>query len=154
MIYPCDYQEFMNIVFSFYYNPVPVWTQVFVTKKEAMEKLSNIIADLTHLKPEVSSCDNSHCFKSPTGGLFEIYCKERYQFCCGKRAHNVIADSEYPLIDFYEIFMPMCNLGFGCTYSINSWDVIQYWDKAHEKGKEDIAYWKKVREEDANKKLN
>ena len=148
MIYPCDYQEFMNIVFSFYYNPIPIWTQVFVTKKEAMEKLSGIIADLTNLKPEVSSCDNSHYFRSPTGGLFEIYCRDRYQFCCGKRAHNVIADSEYPLIDFYEIFMPMSNLGFGCTYSINSYDIIQHWDEAHEKGKENINYWKKVREED------
>lgn len=153
MIYPCDYQEFMNIIFSFYYNPIPIWTQVFVTKKEAMEKLSNIITDLTHLEPEKLSSNNSHCFRSPTGGLFEIYCRDRYQFSCGKRAHNVIADSEYPLIDFYEIFMPMSNLGFGCTYSINSYDVIQHWDKAHEKGKEDIDYWERVRK-DGNKKSN
>lgn len=153
MIYPCDYQEFMNIVFSFYYNPIPIWTQVFVAKEEAMGKLSDIIADLTHLKPEVSSCNNSHCFRSPTGGLFEIYYRDRYKDCCGKRAHNVIADSEYPLIDFYEIFMPMSNLGFGSTYSINSYDIIQYWDKAHEKGKEDIDYWERVRK-DGNKKSN
>ena len=110
-----------------------------------MEKLSNIIADLTHLKPEISTCNDSHCFRSPTGGLFEIYYRDRYKCCCGKRAHNVIADSEYPLIDFYEIFMPMCNLGFGSTYSINSYNIIQYWDEAHKKGKEDIDYWKKVR---------
>lgn len=153
MIYPCDYQEFMNIVFSFYYNPIPIWTQVFVTKKEAMKKLSNIITDLTNLKPEKFSSNNSHCFRSPTGGLFEIYCRDRYQFSCGKRAHNVIADSEYPLTDFYEIFMPMSNLGFGCTYSINSYDVIQHWDKAHEKGKQDIEYWERVRK-DGNKKSN
>lgn len=153
MIYPCDYQEFMNIVFSFYYNPIPIWTQVFVSKKEAMEKLNDIIADLTHLKPEVLSCNDSYCFRSPTGGLFEIYYRDRYKCCCGKRAHNVIADSEYPLIDFYEIFMPMSNLGFGGTYSINSYDIIQYWDKAHEKGKEDIDYWERVRK-DGNKKSN
>lgn len=153
MIYPCNYQEFINIVFSFYYNPIPIWTQVFVTKEEAVEKLSNIIADLTHLKPEISSCNNSHCFRSPTGGLFEIYYRERYQFSCGKRAHNVIADSEYPLIDFYEIFMPMSNLGFGGTYSINSYDIIQHWDEAHKKGKEDIDYWERVRK-DGNKKSN
>lgn len=146
MIYPCDYQEFMNIVFSFYYNPIPIWTQVFVSKKEAMEKLSYIIADLTHLKPEILSSNNSHRFKSPTGGFFEIYYRDRYKGCCGERAHNVIADSEYPLIDFYYIFLPMSNLGFGRTYSINSYDIIQYWDEAHEKGKEDIEYWKKVGE--------
>lgn len=118
-----------------------------------MKKLSSIIADLTNLKPEISSCNNSHCFRSPTGGFFEIYYRDRYKDCCGKRAHNVIADSEYPLIDFYEIFMPMSNLGFGGIYSINSYDIIQHWDKAHEKGKEDIEYWKKVREND-NKEFN
>ena len=154
MIYPCNYQDFMNIVFFFYYNPIPIWTQVFVSKKEAMEKLNNIIVDLTYLKPEVSSCNNSYRFRSPTGGLFEIYYRDRYECGCGKRAHNVIADSEYPLIDFYEIFMPMSNLGFGDTYSINSYDIIQYWDKAHEKGKEDIKYWEKVRKEDEDKGIN
>lgn len=153
MIYPCDYQDFIDIVFSFYYKSIPVWTQVFVTQKEAMEKLNSIIVDLTNLKPE-KFCNNSYRFKSPTGGIFEIYYRERYQFSCGKRAHNVIADSEYPLIDFYEIFMPMSNLGFGCTYSINSYDIIQHWDKAHKKGKEEINYWEKARGRDVSKEFN
>lgn len=160
MIYPCNYEDFRDIIFSAICGPIPKVVTIFLTNKPAAEKLEKIISDLTNEKPKRwDDKDFFHSsFVTENGARISIYQREESSrltrgFTCGFRTNDVIVDQDYSLADFYEIYMPMCSLG-GATYSIDSHYICSYFETEHKKGMDEIEYWKKVRKENDNKKSN
>lgn len=155
MIYSCNYEDFRDIIFSAICGPIPKVVTIFLKNKPAAEKLEKIISDLTNEKPKRwDEKDFFHSsFVTENGAKISIYQRENSHFTCGFRTNDIIVDQDYPLADFYEIYMPMCSLG-GATYSIDSHYICSYFEKEHQKGMDEIEYWKKVRKEDGNKKFD
>ena len=153
MINDCNYEVLRDVVFSAICGPIPKMVLIFIRNKCAAERLKDIIFDWTNIEPKVWKENYiQYSFTAGNGARIWIYQREKLNFTCGVRANDVIADWDYPLSDFYEILMPMSNLGIGNIYSIRVNDILYHWDKAHEKGMDDIEYWRKVRKEDEDKK--
>lgn len=150
MIYPCNYTLLRDLVFSAIYAPIPKTVTIILKNKNAAEKLEKIIFDLTNIQSKKWSSNTFYTsFIGKNGGQIKIYYFENSRFTLGFRTNDIIVDEEFPLVDFYEIYIPMCNLlGRGDTYSIKSYDIYSWEANEHQKGMEEIEYWRKVRKED------
>lgn len=150
MIYPCNYTQLRDLVFSTIYAPIPRTLTIILKNENAAEKLGDIIFDLTKIQPKKWRSNAFYTsFVGENGGQIKIYYFENSRFILGFRTNDIIADEEFPLVDFYETYMPMCNLlGRGDTYSIKSYDIYSWKANEHQKGMEEIEYWRKVRKED------
>lgn len=155
MIYPCSYEELRDIIFSAVYNPIPKTIVIVLRQEHIAKELEKIIYDLIEIKPKQYEKSYYYSvFTGVNGGRIQIYAIKNRLCTLGLRANDVIADVEFPLNDFYQLFQPMCNIGVGALYSIDTYNFYSSFADPHKKGMEEIEYWKKVRKEDENKDVN